>query len=186
MQSTESRADLAASRTNLGGVVSKETLAHVDDGFDRRSRSGFVHNSPAGISLGIRKPDNTPYQTSCLCPATLAAGLKGSSRLVVADMVRRGVKVVGQGALVALTASVRRCREARVSGLRMAGRDRSGYSMCSQRRCCHKHQLRAPSSSPAAPWYAVIKRACLRTLADCGSRVPSRRVNCLPTHRRDG
>ena len=35
------------------------------------------------------------YQTSCFWPATLAAGLKGSSRRVVADMARRGVKLVG-------------------------------------------------------------------------------------------
>jgi hypothetical protein len=31
------------------------------------------------------------YQTSCFWPATRAAGLKGSSRLDVADMVRSGV-----------------------------------------------------------------------------------------------
>jgi hypothetical protein len=31
------------------------------------------------------------YQTSCFWPATRAAGLKGSSRLDVADMVRGGV-----------------------------------------------------------------------------------------------
>jgi hypothetical protein len=35
------------------------------------------------------------YQTSCLCPATLAAGLKGSSRLVVADIARWGARTAG-------------------------------------------------------------------------------------------
>lgn len=35
------------------------------------------------------------YQTSFLCPATRAAGLKGSSRRVVADIARRGVNGVG-------------------------------------------------------------------------------------------
>ncbi len=38
--------------------------------------------------------DEATHQTSCFCPATRAAGLKGSSRRVVADMVRSGVRVV--------------------------------------------------------------------------------------------
>jgi hypothetical protein len=33
------------------------------------------------------------YQTSCLCPATLAAGLNGFSRRNVADIARRGATI---------------------------------------------------------------------------------------------
>jgi hypothetical protein len=40
------------------------------------------------------------YQTSCFCPATLFAGLKGSSLLVVADMARSGVLVTIDGRMV--------------------------------------------------------------------------------------
>lgn len=66
--------------------------------------------------------ENLTYQTSCFCPATLAAGLKGSSRRVVADMARRGVKLVGHGALVALAAAGRMCLETKVAIFRMASR----------------------------------------------------------------
>ena len=37
----------------------------------------------------------TTYQTSCFCPATRFAGLKGSSLLVVADMARGRRQLVG-------------------------------------------------------------------------------------------
>lgn len=59
------------------------------------------------------------YQTSCRCPATRAAGLKGSSRRVVADMARRGVNVAGffstLPGLDARRARVGVIREARVA-----------------------------------------------------------------------
>ena len=41
------------------------------------------------------KTHQSTYQTSCLCPATRAAGLKGSSRRVVADIARLVVKMEG-------------------------------------------------------------------------------------------
>lgn len=64
----------------------------------------------------------TTYQTSCFCPATRFAGLKGSSLLVVADMARCGRDQlvghfrVGDGLLVAVRMDV----VARVTILRMA------------------------------------------------------------------
>jgi hypothetical protein len=69
---------------------SQETLAHVHDGLDRGGGGGLIDDGPGArlnhtsmASLG-----QISYQTSCRCPATLAAGLKGSARAAVADIAR--------------------------------------------------------------------------------------------------
>jgi hypothetical protein len=55
-------------------------------------------------------------QTSCFWFATRAAGLKGSSRRVVADMARRGTKVglssLGIAGLRIVEEGLKMCREA--------------------------------------------------------------------------
>jgi hypothetical protein len=74
----------------LRWVVAKEALAHVHDGLDRRGLRGFVDDRPdmfdqpspwSTSKMRVSECDNPQYithQTSCLRPATLAAGLKGS------------------------------------------------------------------------------------------------------------
>ena len=71
---------------------SQETLTHVHDRLNRRSGGGFIDDGPANPS---KKPHLFyiahrvhSHQTSCLCPATLCAGRKGSGRAAVADMTR--------------------------------------------------------------------------------------------------
>jgi len=74
----------------LRWVVAKEALAHVDDRLDRRGLRGLVDDGPDMFDqpnaqstnmVHVSECDNPQYithQTSCLRPATLAAGLKGS------------------------------------------------------------------------------------------------------------
>ena len=65
--------------------------------------------------------DQLTYQTSCFWPATLFAGLKGSSLRVVADMARREGQLVGHlGAADGLLVEVRMDLRAGVTMLRMA------------------------------------------------------------------
>jgi hypothetical protein len=80
----------------LRWVIAKEALAHVDDGLDRRGLRGFVDdgpdvfdqpNSQSTNMVHVSECDNPRYithQTSCLRPATLAAGLKGSLTMLAA------------------------------------------------------------------------------------------------------
>lgn len=70
---------------------SQETLSHVHDGLDGGGSGGFIDNGPAIRSDTEKQQCEhscASHQTSCLWPATLAAGLKGSGRAVVADIAR--------------------------------------------------------------------------------------------------
>jgi len=69
----------------------------------------------------VRRRGFLTYQTSCFWPATLFAGLKGSSLRVVADMARRGGQLVGHlGAADGLLIEFRMDLRAGVTMLRMA------------------------------------------------------------------
>jgi len=66
-----------------------------------------VEESDACLTIEIE--GQLTYQTSCFWPDTRAAGLKGSSRLEVADMVRSGVYVSLVGVLRLAISNGRSC-----------------------------------------------------------------------------
>ena len=99
LQSTLFRASFAALSTNSGGLYplcafservltsnkasgnSQEALTHVYNGLNWRSRCRFIDDRPLNLLtiLRLSRTVFSTYHTSCFCPATLAAGLKGSS-----------------------------------------------------------------------------------------------------------
>jgi hypothetical protein len=79
----------------LRRVVAKEALAHVHDRLDRRGLGSLIDNRPdmldqpnSGNADDVHiseccSSSCVTHQTSCLWPATLAAGLKGSFTMFV-------------------------------------------------------------------------------------------------------
>ena len=71
-------------------VDSQETLPHVDDGLFWGVGRGFIDDCPTYHMVSswncynCESPrDGSAYQTSCFCPATLAAGRKASLRFPI-------------------------------------------------------------------------------------------------------
>lgn len=69
---------------------SQETLPHVDDGLFGGVGRGFIDDCPVYLFVSNwdshrceSSHDRSAYQTSCFCPATLAAGRNASLRLPI-------------------------------------------------------------------------------------------------------
>jgi hypothetical protein len=106
-------------------VVAKEALAHVHDGLNGRGLRGFVDDGPDIFDqpgpwntdkMRLVQRDNSQHithQTSCLRPATLAAGLKGSLTMFAAasplnpmNLLLRRYPVVARGRRVVVVVVV--------------------------------------------------------------------------------
>lgn len=93
---TSPKTRLRRSTTRVRNQHVQEPLSHVHDWLNRRCSRGFIDNWPVWRSVSLHRHlkltalyianTHLTYQTSCLCPATLLAGLKGSLLTVVEDM----------------------------------------------------------------------------------------------------
>ena len=76
----------------MEAAYSQEPLSHIYDRLDGRRLRCFVDDGPALNQMYAQVVEaQGPYQTSCFCPATRFAGLKGSLLAVVEDIAGRGL-----------------------------------------------------------------------------------------------